>query len=52
LFANNPVGSAIVNAAGPIRQIVHDKDKTERRYLVIAQGLTDRPGPIAQVQLR
>jgi hypothetical protein len=51
-FMTNPAGSAIVNAAGPIRQIVHGEDESERRYLVIAQGRADRPGPIAQVQLR
>jgi YVTN family beta-propeller protein len=51
-FMTNPAGSAIVNAAGPIRQIVHGEDKTQRRYLVIAQGRADSPGPIAQVQLR
>jgi YVTN family beta-propeller protein len=51
-FMTNPAGSAIVNATGPIRQIVHGEDKTPRRYLVIAQGRADSPGPIAQVQLR
>ncbi len=51
-FMTNPAGSAIVNAAGPIRQIVHGEDKTQRRYLVIAQGRADSPGPIAQVQLQ
>jgi YVTN family beta-propeller protein len=51
-FMTNPAGSAIVNAAGPIRQIVRGEDKTQRRYLVIAQGRADSPGPIAQVQLR
>jgi YVTN family beta-propeller protein len=51
-FTTNPAGSAIVNAAGPIRQIVHGEDKTQRRYLVIAQGRADSLGPIAQVQLR
>jgi YVTN family beta-propeller protein len=51
-FMTNPAGSAIVNATGPIRQIVRGEDKTQRRYLVIAQGRADSPGPIAQVQLR
>ena len=51
-FMTNPAGSAIVNAAGPIRQIVHGEDKVQRRYLVIAQGRADSPGPIVQVQLR
>ncbi len=49
-FMTNPAGSAIVNAAGPIRQIVHGEGETQRRYLVIAQGRSDRPGPIAQDQ--
>ena len=35
-----------------LRQIVHGEDEAQRRYLVIAQGRSDRPGPIAQVQLR
>jgi YVTN family beta-propeller protein len=43
-FATNPAGSAIVNATGPIRQLVED-DEGERRYLVIL------PGPIGQVGL-
>ena len=51
-FMTNPAGSAIVNAAGPIRQIVRSEDKIQRRYLVIAQGRADSPGPIVQVQLR
>jgi YVTN family beta-propeller protein len=51
-FMTNPAGSAIVNATGPIRQIVHGEDKIQRRYLVIAQGRADSPGPIVQVQLR
>jgi YVTN family beta-propeller protein len=51
-FMTNPAGSAIVNASGPIRQIVRGEDKTQRRYLVIAQGRADSPGPIVQAQLR
>jgi hypothetical protein len=35
-FTTNPAGGAIVNAVGPIRQIVQDADPTQRRYLVIA----------------
>ena len=34
----NPAGSAIVNAIGPIRQIVQNSATAERRYLVIAPG--------------
>jgi YVTN family beta-propeller protein len=51
-FMTNPAGSAIVNAAGPIRQIVRGEDKIQHRYLVIAQGRADSPGPIVQVQLQ
>lgn len=35
-FITNPAGSAIVNAVGPIRQVVHNTAKVDRRYLVIA----------------
>ena len=51
-FTTNPAGSAIVNATGPIRQVVHGEDKIQRRYLVIAQGRADSPGAVVQVQLR
>ena len=37
-FMTNPAGAAIVNAVGPIRQIVQGEAKTPRRYLVIAEG--------------
>ena len=39
-FMTNPAGSAIVNATGPIRQVVQGEDKIPRRYLVIAPGTT------------
>jgi YVTN family beta-propeller protein len=51
-FMTNPAGSAIVNATGAIRQVVHGEDKIQQRYLVIAKGHADRPGPIVQVQLK
>ncbi len=51
-FMTNPAGSAIVNATGAIRQVVHGEDKIQRRYLVIAEGHADKPGPIVQVQLK
>jgi len=51
-FMTNPAGSAIVNAAGPIRQIVQSKDKNERRYLVIAEGSAAQPGDVVQSELR
>jgi len=51
-FATNSTGAAIVNAIGPIRQIVEVKASTMRRYLVIAAGTAAHPGEIVQVQLR
>ena len=49
-FTTNPAGSAIVNAVGPIRQIVENTDRSERRYLVIVAGTTDKLGALVQVQ--
>ncbi|WJR79276.1 YncE family protein [Bradyrhizobium sp. NP1] len=37
-FMTNPAGAAIVNATGPIRQIVGPSAQADRRYLVIALG--------------
>ena len=51
-FMTNPAGSAIVNATGPIRQVVQGDDKFERRYLVIAQGSPAKPGAVVQSQLQ
>jgi YVTN family beta-propeller protein len=51
-FMTNPAGSAIVNAIGAIRQVVHGEDSIRRRYLVIAEGHPDKPGPVVQVQLK
>jgi len=51
-FMTNPAGSAIVNATGAIRQVVHGEDRIERRYLVIAEGHADKPGGVVQVQLK
>ena len=51
-FMTNPAGSAIVNATGAIRQVVRGEDNIQRRYLVIAEGHADKPGPIVQMQLR
>jgi YVTN family beta-propeller protein len=51
-FMSNPAGSAIVNATGAIRQVVHGEDSIRRRYLVIAEGHPDKPGPVVQVQLK
>lgn len=49
-FSTNPAGSAIVNALGPIRQVVRGEDKIERRYLVIAPGTADQHGAPVQIQ--
>ncbi|MEA3181695.1 MAG: hypothetical protein QOI59_5218 [Gammaproteobacteria bacterium] len=49
-FMTNSAGAAIVNAIGPIRQIVEVKASTMRRYLVIASGSAAHPGEIVQVQ--
>ncbi len=49
-FMTNPAGSAIVNAVGPIRQLVQTESKTERRYLVIAEGTAAQPGAIVQLE--
>jgi YVTN family beta-propeller protein len=49
-FMTNPAGSAIVNAAGPIRQIVDSPKKAEKRYLVIAPGDATTVGQAIQVQ--
>jgi hypothetical protein len=51
-FMTNPAGSAIVNATGAIRQVVHGEGQIERRYLVIAQGHADKPGHVVQVQFK
>jgi YVTN family beta-propeller protein len=49
-FMTNPAGSAIVNAVGPIRQIVQSQQPAERRYLVIAEGSAERPGALVQIE--
>ncbi|TBE87788.1 YncE family protein [Rhizobium ruizarguesonis] len=49
-FMTNPAGSAIVNAVGPIRQIVEPQHKAERRYLVVAASADGKPGAVIQVQ--
>lgn len=49
-FMTNPAGSAIVNAAGPIRQIVDQSAAAARRYLVIASGDVAMPGEAVQIE--
>jgi YVTN family beta-propeller protein len=50
-FMTNPAGGAIVNAIGPIRQIVRGESRSERRYLVIAPGTAQAHGAPAQIQV-
>src|SRR6201998_2372330 len=49
-FMTNPAGAAIVNAIGPIRQLVRGEDKIPRRYLAILPGTPDSHGGAVQVQ--
>lgn len=49
-FMTNPAGSAIVNAVGPIRQVVQGSDQIPRRYLVIVPGTAADHGAAVQVQ--
>ena len=49
-FMTNPAGAQIVNAVGPIRQIVRSDAEAPRRYLVIAPGSATQPGKPVQVQ--
>jgi YVTN family beta-propeller protein len=48
-FMTNPAGSAIVNATGPIRQLVSHEAASTPRYLVIAEGLPGKLGRIVQI---
>ena len=49
-FMTNPAGAAIVNAIGPIRQLVQGDSGPARRWLVIAPGTAAAPGAPVQVQ--
>jgi len=49
-FMSNPAGAAIVNAIGPIRQVVQADARTARRYLVVAAGTAAQHGKPVQVQ--
>jgi YVTN family beta-propeller protein len=51
-FMTNPAGSAVVNAVGPIRQVVGDAADDRRRYLVIVPGTASEHGAPVQVQSR
>jgi YVTN family beta-propeller protein len=50
-FMANPAGAAIVNAIGPIRQVVRGEDKIPRRFLVIVPGAADNHGSPVQVEM-
>lgn len=50
-FKSNPAGAAVVNAVGPIRQLVSGNGDAARRYLVIARQGEDGPGEIVQAQV-
>jgi YVTN family beta-propeller protein len=50
-FTTNPAGSAIVDAVGPIRQVVRGEGGTPRRYLVIVSGTPSQLGAVAQLQV-
>lgn len=51
-FVTSPAGSAIVNAVGPIRQVVRGEYEQRARHLVILSGTTMKPGTVRQVQRR
>ncbi len=51
-FIANPGGAAIVNAIGPIRQIVRDAAADQRRFLVIAPDENGKIGSPVQIQRR
>jgi len=50
-FMTNPAGAAIVNAIGPIRQLVETDVKAQRRYLVIVPAIGATLGAPVQVQI-
>jgi YVTN family beta-propeller protein len=49
-FTTNPAGSAIVNAVGPIRQLVQPDTPAQRRYLVVMSGTPQTIGSVVQFQ--
>ncbi|RZK91148.1 MAG: hypothetical protein EOO66_12695, partial [Methylobacterium sp.] len=49
-FMTNLAGAAIVNAIGPLRQVVTGTAGPSRRWLVIASGTAAAPGRPVQVQ--
>jgi len=51
-FKTNPAGAAIVNAVGPIRQVVNNEAVASRRYLVIVDGAVNASPKPLQLQSR
>jgi len=49
-FTTNPAGAAIVDAVGPIRQLVQGEGPSPRRYLVVVGGTPTSLGSLVQVQ--
>jgi len=49
-FMANPAGAAIVNAIGPIRQVIQDGIDSFRLYLVIVPGSPEQLGKPIQIQ--
>jgi YVTN family beta-propeller protein len=49
-FTTNPAGSAIVNAIGPIRQLVQSDTPEQRRFLVVMRGTPQSIGSVVQFQ--
>jgi YVTN family beta-propeller protein len=49
-FSTNPAGSAIVNAIGPIRQLVQPDTPAQRRFLVVMRGTPQMIGSVVQFQ--
>ena len=49
-FTTNPAGAAIVDAIGPLRQVVREDSSALRRFLVIAPGTAAQHGDAVQVQ--
>lgn len=49
-FRTNASGAAVVNALGPLRQIVEASAPAVRRFLVVTSGTPFSPGILVQVQ--
>jgi YVTN family beta-propeller protein len=49
-FMSNEAGAQVVNALGPIREIVRGQDQVQRRYLAIRDGSSAQPGALEQIQ--